>query len=638
MFINVVQKAQVLFRDYAPVGNAATAKQLALTNPLFSWHATYATVSRKKIVLFTHDASTLVVALDVNAKNRSRMQERFWEALNVVWQANGLSATSLAQYRRAAGEWQINRTVSRSQIARLNDITVSLPAYSEWGRDLADLSPAFSQRMRQLPNGGEFITEKDLPKIMAPKNYQWRAVHQAVDPVDWQKVTAVVTELKALQAQHSDFERNVTSLEIDQAVQKITELNMDLIKAFLLSVMREYSETTLKTYAKELNFYLNSYLANRLETIFGDEAGVIGALLERGISEAEGKRIRTALRRLYHFLASKDLVDADFLQETKMIMRDTFDQEIAELATFPDETAADAQHGFPIFYDEQTDALIGQYLMAMAHLYGAITSGQAYRIICRQNPQLKLTPQPFERFLMAHRKTPTDAYTIDWFNEEQNNGDLKRTEVIVATELKLRQRQIFWQLLDEQYGKLTYVPKRAVLLRYQEAGYFEPTPETAALMRLFQQSLSADRSRQLVAHVVAHYHNTLSLKGGAHDLQNLLTELQRRGFVNADQAALEQTLTILVAVGNHTRRITNRGWTPLEIRQKPDWLTLLGQPATLNKALRKLIDEGSLDPVEFEQVIGQLTEISPIEKSRVIAALHRMAYPRLSDESGGRQG
>lgn len=36
MLINVVQKAQGLFQDFPAVADSATAKQLALANPLFS--------------------------------------------------------------------------------------------------------------------------------------------------------------------------------------------------------------------------------------------------------------------------------------------------------------------------------------------------------------------------------------------------------------------------------------------------------------------------------------------------------------------------------------------------------------------------------------------------------------------------
>lgn len=80
MFLNVVQKVQSLFKDYPMKAD----KQNALANPIFSWHMKYLNYKRKKIVIFTHDASTLTVVLfDVNAKNRSQMQARFEERLAI---------------------------------------------------------------------------------------------------------------------------------------------------------------------------------------------------------------------------------------------------------------------------------------------------------------------------------------------------------------------------------------------------------------------------------------------------------------------------------------------------------------------------------------------------------------------------
>lgn len=47
MFINVVQKAQSLFKDYPMKED----KQTALANPVFSWHVKYLTYNRKKVVI-----------------------------------------------------------------------------------------------------------------------------------------------------------------------------------------------------------------------------------------------------------------------------------------------------------------------------------------------------------------------------------------------------------------------------------------------------------------------------------------------------------------------------------------------------------------------------------------------------------
>lgn len=113
MSINVVQKGQPLFRDYPAVTDTATAKPLALANPLFSWHVTYFTHQRKKVVVFTHDQSALSVVLyNVNAQNRARMATSFWQrpasCCARPWNLTRLWLTILAA--EATGESTVRRS------------------------------------------------------------------------------------------------------------------------------------------------------------------------------------------------------------------------------------------------------------------------------------------------------------------------------------------------------------------------------------------------------------------------------------------------------------------------------------------------------------------------------------------------
>lgn len=86
---------------------------MALSNPIFSWHVKYLTYRRKKVVFFTHDASTLTVVLfDVNAKNRSQIKERFEERLSELWKKFGLSQENLEEYLKQAGEWRVGSTLN----------------------------------------------------------------------------------------------------------------------------------------------------------------------------------------------------------------------------------------------------------------------------------------------------------------------------------------------------------------------------------------------------------------------------------------------------------------------------------------------------------------------------------------------
>lgn len=317
MFINVVQKAQPLFQSYPQVESYDQAKKLAKANPLFSWHAKYITRKRKKIVIFTNDASTLTVVIaDVNAKKRSQLKDLFEEQLQAIWENMGLDVANLKAYLKAAGSWEISKSVNRSQIGHLTDVGVMLDyVFSQGNIDDRKMSIRMTRMVRNV-SSGEVSFMDNLSDLMQPNNFKWQKVEidesQIVDTKNLQEIRSQLEKLSA-----SPFELTTDLSKVDKKVQEIQKLNNELIDAFINNVKDDYSEKTLKAYQNALKLYLNEFMAFRFETVFNDEASSVGELYSHGSSLTETKRVQRSMSRFYKFLADNEVVDAKFSKKMK---------------------------------------------------------------------------------------------------------------------------------------------------------------------------------------------------------------------------------------------------------------------------------------------------------------------------------
>jgi len=333
MFINAVQKAQSLFKDYSQVESYPEAKQMALANPIFSWHVKYLIHRRKKVVIFTNDASTLTVILyDINAKNRSELKEKFQQQLALVWESLGLSQDNLDEYLQVAGDWQISKTVNRSQRGRLDNVSSVVEIYLDDNfTDDLEISKKMSVYLRGT-GSGDYLSKRDVAPTLKKENLKW---HQTDMPETVETDTA---HLKDIRDQLADIVKSVDGNDyddpdkLDRKVMAIGKLNDELIDAFITNVHDSYSEKTLKEYQKSLKFYLNEYLAFYFITVFNDEASGISKLYRHGVSMTETKRTKRSLSRFYKFLADEKIIDVKFSKQMKSellsemeLVQDTFD-------------------------------------------------------------------------------------------------------------------------------------------------------------------------------------------------------------------------------------------------------------------------------------------------------------------------
>ncbi|MFH5811555.1 DUF6933 domain-containing protein [Companilactobacillus sp. FL22-1] len=318
MFINVVQKAQSLFKDYPMKED----KQTALANPVFSWHVKYLTYNRKKVVIFSHDASTLtVVIFDVNAKNRSQMKARFEEQLAEVCQNMGISQATLNEYLKTAGDWQIGPTVNRSQVGHLNEVSMVVEQYLDANEtDEVLLSNDLTSSVRNL-DSDNFVHYSSVPEALAVKNLVWHKAKVNSKKVDNTHLQDICKKLKEAAVTAKKYSSSDDYEKIDQQIITIGNLNDELIASFSDYLKDDYSKKTVKSHQNMLKLYLNEYLAYHLKTLFDDDASSVGDLYFHGSSMTEVKQVQRSMNKLYQFLAQQGLIDGDFVKEMKELMK-----------------------------------------------------------------------------------------------------------------------------------------------------------------------------------------------------------------------------------------------------------------------------------------------------------------------------
>ncbi|MFD1472097.1 DUF6933 domain-containing protein [Companilactobacillus mishanensis] len=101
MFIKPTKKAKPIF-NHLPEVSINSNEEI---NPLFTWHASYATMDRKKIV-FIVNASTYapIVLYDINAQKKKNIQQEIYDGMFRLFDDLFLPKETFDNYMKAAGE------------------------------------------------------------------------------------------------------------------------------------------------------------------------------------------------------------------------------------------------------------------------------------------------------------------------------------------------------------------------------------------------------------------------------------------------------------------------------------------------------------------------------------------------------
>lgn len=327
MFINVVEKSKSLFKDFSVVDSTMDSKKQAAANPIFSWHVKHIAYRRKKIVIFTNDASTLTVVLyDINAKNRALLEQRFQERLAELWSSLNIPEEDLNQYLKVAGPWQIGLTVNRNQLGRLNEVSYFTEMYlSDGVEDELFLSSKMTRTLRDSGSSKKASFAGDIPSIMRPNNFKWNEIKLEENSVDIEKLKRICNDLK----QQERFRKEDFFFEdldrTDEVVQQMVKLNDELLDIFIEGIKDEYSEKTIKSYKNALLIYLNQFLAFRLISVFNYGASSVDQMYIHGSSMTQTKQVQRSMSKLYSFLSGNGVMNVEFAKSMKRDMRNSIE-------------------------------------------------------------------------------------------------------------------------------------------------------------------------------------------------------------------------------------------------------------------------------------------------------------------------
>ncbi|MBT2214700.1 plasmid pRiA4b ORF-3 family protein [Virgibacillus dakarensis] len=113
-------------------------------NPFFSWHANLLYINRRKTVVLINDQTRYAIVLyGLKEKDFSQIHQRIVQAIQEVFQSEGISEEIVARYLEEAGELTFTSTKDRAAVARLNKAC----SYAEMFSSLMDIETGVANEL-----------------------------------------------------------------------------------------------------------------------------------------------------------------------------------------------------------------------------------------------------------------------------------------------------------------------------------------------------------------------------------------------------------------------------------------------------------------------------------------------------------
>lgn len=302
MIINPTPKAQVLFNQLPKVADKKEAQAFAKANPLFSWHANYLTLKRKKIVILMNDATYLpIVLVNVDAKNKKILDVLIPMAIETVFRTIGISEKQVREYFRVAGKIEVNAGHNRKVTDVLtNMITTSRP-------QLFDLERVVDINASLLLGNMIFQTidyQSPIEKAQQAFSHSFR-INEVIP-----EETSEFTITKKWQGFREWPDRKVYDLNGKQitAVLNNNELILTDFK-FYLEEKEQLAAKTVKKHTENIDLFLNEYAPYYLSMteIVADDTVPLHYLddwfsANVATSETAVKQCGAAFKKFYRFL------------------------------------------------------------------------------------------------------------------------------------------------------------------------------------------------------------------------------------------------------------------------------------------------------------------------------------------------
>ena len=251
---------------------------------------------------------------------------------------------------------------------------------------------------------------------------------------------------------------------------------------------------------------------------------------------------------------------------------------------------------------DTTSRLLRKYFNALANLFFFFKQKTAYEIISSQNPRL-VTLDEFLAFSEVARHECEDYYLLGldelYFDGPDSVDPLDRE--IIDVFLIEDGLDRYHELLRQHRGKQYFTPKKSVLLAYEDAFYYEPTPQSVSLRRFLSERLKMeDRKADSIMEELVY--SCRCLDAGIADV---LQRLEQMGVAFKGKDCADEFIKAYQDFHNNTRMQANRGYTPNELLSLYPPEQQIPQSISLGPNIRKGIADGSIQMSDlYKQILS----------------------------------
>lgn len=312
MIINSSKKALPLFNQLPEVADKKRARSFSDKNPLFSWHANYFNVKRKKVLLLVNDLTYFpIVLIGIDAQTKKQLEKIIPAAIEEVFQAAGIPQTKIVEYLELAGDIEVSAGYNRVITGIINNMIASMEYYGTFNLDLlVDVKLSLDL--------ADTFYKSELPLDKLREVFKKPLVLHDVLQEDVEKKYVVEKNWKSL----ADFKVvDFSDEEYDSAL-----ANNRLILSAFQQYLEQHEKLTKKTVNKHLTNiedYLSGYLIFYGYDLAVSNFEVISDFFSWGarknvwISESAVKKAGSSMKKFYQFLIAAGEVNESAMPEIR---------------------------------------------------------------------------------------------------------------------------------------------------------------------------------------------------------------------------------------------------------------------------------------------------------------------------------
>ncbi|MDU3613775.1 MAG: hypothetical protein E7F90_15360 [Enterococcus avium] len=312
MIINSSKKALPLFNQLPEVGDKKRARSFSDKNPLFSWHANYFNVKRKKVLLLVNDLTYFpIVLIGIDAQTKKQLGKIIPAAIEEVFQAAGIPQTKIVEYLELAGDIEVSAGYNRVITGIINNMITSMEYHGTFNLDIL-VDVKHSLYLADSSYKSEFPLDNLREVFKKPL-----VLHDVLQE-DVEKKYVVEKNWKSL----ADFKVvDFSDEEYDSALAN----NRLILSAFQL-YLEQHEKLTKKTVNKHLTNiedYLSGYLIFYGYDLAVSNFEVISDFFSWGarknvwISESAVKKAGSSMKKFYQFLIAAGEVNESAMPEIR---------------------------------------------------------------------------------------------------------------------------------------------------------------------------------------------------------------------------------------------------------------------------------------------------------------------------------